>query len=66
MSSAAPFLVTLLNRVKAVVWRVARPMVERARPSPLGAAILAPAHDALSPASRATVVGWMRTKRRAL
>jgi hypothetical protein len=55
---SAPFLVTLLDRVKAVVRRVVRPVV------------VAPSHGAadrpLSPVSLGLVQGWMSAKLQAL
>ncbi len=62
MFSAAPFLVTLLDRVKAIVQRVARPAVERAMSSPAGSATGGP----VSPVVRGLANGWMSAKLRAL
>ncbi len=61
---SAPFLVTLLDRVKAVVRRVARPVAERARSGP--GAVLASAREPISPVLRGIAQGWMSAKLRAL
>ncbi len=63
MFRPAPFLVTLLHRVKAVVRRVAR-AAERVTPVPahMAAAATAP----ISPVLRGLVQGWMSAKVRAL
>jgi hypothetical protein len=58
---SAPFLSTLLHRVKAVVRRVARPRAERARVVSVSATEVA-----IPPALRAAAHGWMRTKLQAL
>jgi hypothetical protein len=58
---SAPFLSTLLHRVKAVVRRVVRPRAERARVVSVSATEMA-----IAPALRAAAHGWMRTKLRAL
>jgi hypothetical protein len=55
---SAPFLSTLLHRVKAVVRRVARPGTERARP--------VAADRPVSPVLCGLAQGWMRTRLRAL
>ncbi len=59
---SAPFLSTLLHRVKAVVRRVVRPVAARARPMPAENAASAP----ISPVMRGIVQGWMSAKLRAL
>jgi hypothetical protein len=61
MFPAAPFLSTLLHRVKAVVRRVVRARVDRGRAVPAGAAALA-----VSPALRLAAGEWMRARLRAL
>jgi hypothetical protein len=61
---SAPFLVTLLNRVKAVVRRVARPVAERTRVAQADAT--AAAKERVSPALRGVVQSWMSAKLRAL
>jgi hypothetical protein len=59
---SARFLAPLLDRVKAIVRRVARPVAKRARPVP---AIMSP--DApISPATRGRAQEWMSAKLRAL
>jgi hypothetical protein len=60
MFSAAPFLLTLLDRAKAIVRRVARPAAERAR----GAVASAP--GAIPPALRGVARAWLSAKLRAL
>ncbi len=62
MFPAAPFLSTLLHRVKAVVRRVAGPVAARVRPVRAGAARPA----AITPELRSRANGWMRTRLRAL
>jgi hypothetical protein len=59
---SAPFLVTLLDRVKAVVRRVARPMAERPRFVPGIEAAVAP----MPPMLRGLARDWMSVKVRAL
>jgi hypothetical protein len=58
---SAPFLSTLLDRVKAVVRRVVRPVGERARSAAPGAAGMA-----ISPVTRGLAREWMRGRLRAL
>ncbi len=58
---SAPFLVTLLDRVKAVVRRVARPAVERARRGPA----VEPGVS-ISPVLHGMAQDWMSAKLRAL
>ncbi len=62
MFPAAPFLSTLLHRVKAVVRRVVRPVAARARPMATEKAASAP----ISPVMRGIVQDWMSAKLRAL
>jgi hypothetical protein len=58
---SAPFLSTLLHRVKAVVRRVARPVAERA------GRMRAPSPDReISPVLREVAQDWLRTRLRAL
>jgi hypothetical protein len=59
---SAPFLATLLDRVKAVVRRVARPVVQRIRPVP---AIVVP-DDLISPDVRGLMHTWLSAKLNAL
>ncbi len=63
---SAPFLVTLLDRVKAIVRRVARPAGERARLMPVDAPVEVPAAWTLSPVVRGLARGWMSDKLHAL
>jgi hypothetical protein len=63
---SAPFLVTLLDRVKAVVRRVARPAADRTRHVPVDAAGGVLSDRPISPVLRGVVQGWMRKKLRAL
>jgi hypothetical protein len=59
---SAPFLSTLLDRVKAVVRRVARPVAERVRPGTCGAAL--PVR--ITPAMHGLMQGWLAARLRAL
>jgi hypothetical protein len=59
---SAPFLATLLDRVKAVVRRVARPVVQRIRPVP---AVVVP-DGLISPAVRGLMHTWLSAKLNAL
>jgi hypothetical protein len=56
------FLVTLLDRVKAIVRRVARPAAKRTGPARAGAADHVRADQPISPALRGLMHGWMSTK----
>jgi hypothetical protein len=60
---SAPFFVTLLDRVKAIVRRVARPAAEQTRRMPVDSTS-APAP--ISPEMGSAANGWLRTKLRAL
>jgi hypothetical protein len=62
---SAPFLATLLDRVKAVVRRVARPAAYRARPGEIDTTAHA-AEALISPVVRGLARGWMSAKLRAL
>jgi hypothetical protein len=66
MFRPAPFLVTVLDRVKAIVRRVARPMEGRMRIARLDAAKLAPVQGPISPVMRGVVKSWLSAKLRAL
>jgi hypothetical protein len=63
---SAPFLVTLLDRVKAIVRRVAGPPAERAGRAGTGARADAPMDEPISPEMRGLAYGWMSAKVRAL
>jgi hypothetical protein len=62
MSPAAPFLITLLHRVKAIVRRVRRPAAERGQVVTAGIS----GDGVLSPEMRGVVECWMSAKLRAL
>jgi hypothetical protein len=66
MFRPAPFLVTLLDRVKAIVRRVARPVEARTRIAPPGARGGVAAGEPISPALRGLVQGWMDARLQAL
>jgi hypothetical protein len=63
---SAPFLVTLLDRVKAIVRRAAGPVAERVRPEPSHAAAGCTVDRPISPALRRRAQGWMAAKLQAL
>jgi hypothetical protein len=63
---SAPFLTTLLDRVKAVVRRVARPGAERARQVAAGTPPYVPAQGPVSPLLGGLAQGWMAAKLRAV
>jgi hypothetical protein len=63
---SAPFLTTLLDRVKAVVRRVARPGAERARQVAAGTPPYVPAEGPVSPLLGGLAQGWMAAKLRAV
>jgi hypothetical protein len=59
---SAPFLVTVLDRVKAILRRVARPAAEPGPSKPVEPAV----PESVSPAVRGLVQNWITTKLRAL
>jgi hypothetical protein len=63
---SAPFLITLLDRVKAVVRRVARPGAERARQMAARTPPYVPAEGPVSPLLGGLAQGWMAAKLRAV
>jgi hypothetical protein len=63
---SAPFLSTLLHRVKAVVRRVVRPGVVRARSEAADAAGAVSTGGPISPVMRGRMQGWLSTKLRTL
>jgi hypothetical protein len=68
MFPAAPLLVTLLDRVKAIVRRVTRPAGERTRPVYMRADTPVPASSegAITPALRRLAQGWISARLRAV
>jgi hypothetical protein len=63
---SAPFLATLLDRVRAIVRRVVRPAVGSTRAVPAGAVREKPVQAPFSPVLRGLVEDWMSAKLRAL
>jgi hypothetical protein len=63
---SAPFLTTLLDRVKAIVRRVSRPAAELMRTAPVDAAANLSSVEPISPVLRGLVRDWMSAKLRAL